>query len=71
MVSANEGHWGVGYIHSSDEVKETSNHADENVFKYEYDYTIKNYGGLNDLVVECCNFLDYMKDRPSYENNTL
>lgn len=49
-----------------DEAKETSNHADENVFEYDYDYTIKNYGGLNDLVVECCNFLDYMKDRPSY-----
>jgi hypothetical protein len=50
-----------------DEVNETSNHADANVFNYEYDYTIKNYGDLSDLVVECVNFLDYMKERESYE----
>ena len=50
-----------------DETSETSNHADANVFDYEYDYTVKNYGDLSDLVVECVAFLDYMKERPSYE----
>ena len=50
-----------------DEVNETSNHADANVFEYEYDYTVKNYGDLSDLIVECVNFLDYMKERESYE----
>lgn len=50
-----------------DEVNETSNHADANVFNYEYDYTIKNYGDLSDLVVECVNFLDYMKERDCFE----
>jgi hypothetical protein len=49
-----------------DEVNETSNHADANVFEYEYDYTIKNYGDLSDLVVECVGFLDYMKEREPY-----
>lgn len=49
-----------------DEANETSNHADANVFEYEYDYTIKNYGGLNDLVIECEAFLDYMKNREAY-----
>lgn len=49
-----------------DEVNETSNHADANVFDYEYDYTIKNYGDLSDLVVECVGFLDYMKERDCY-----
>jgi hypothetical protein len=50
-----------------DEVNETSNHADANVFDYEYDYTIKNYGDISDLVVECVNFLDYMKERDCFE----
>ena len=49
-----------------DETNVTSNHADADVFKYEYDYTIKNYGELSDLVVECLGFLDYMKERESY-----
>lgn len=49
-----------------DEANETSNHADANVFEYEYDYTIKNYGDLSDLVVECVGFLDYMKEREPY-----
>lgn len=49
-----------------DEANETSNHADANVFNYEYDYTIKNYGDLSDLVVECVGFLDYMKEREPY-----
>lgn len=49
-----------------DEVNKTSNHADANVFEYEYDYTIKNYGDLSDLVVECIGFLDFMKEREPY-----
>ena len=49
-----------------DENIETSNHADANVFDYEYDYVVKNYGDLSDLVVECVNFLDYMKEREPY-----
>ena len=32
-----------------------------------YDYIVKNYGDVSDLVVECVNFLDFMKERPSYE----
>lgn len=51
-----------------DEVNKTSNHADANVFEYEYDYTIKNYGDLSDLVTECVGFLDFMKERESYDN---
>ena len=50
-----------------DEMNETSNHADANVFEYEYDYTIKNYGDLSDLVVECAGFLDFMKERDYFE----
>lgn len=49
-----------------DETNVTSNHADADVFNYEYDYIIKNYGDLSDLVVECVGFLDYMKERESY-----
>lgn len=52
-----------------DEVNETSNHADADVFEYEYDYTIKNYGDLSDLVAECVGFLDFMKERESYVGN--
>lgn len=52
-----------------DETSETSNHADANVFDYEYDYTIKNYGDLSDLTVECIAFLDYMKERNFYVGN--
>lgn len=52
-----------------DEVNETSNHADADVFEYEYDYTIKNYGDLSDLVVECEAFLDFMKEREPYVGN--
>ena len=50
-----------------DETNVTSNHADEDVFKYEYDYIVKNYGDLSDLVVECVSFLDYMKERDCFE----
>ena len=50
-------------------MNETSNHADANVFEYEYDYTIKNYGELSDLVTECVGFLDFMKEREPYAGN--
>ena len=52
-----------------DKTSETSNHADANVFDYEYDYVIKNYGDLSDLVAECVGFLDYMKERNFYVGN--
>lgn len=50
-----------------DKVAKTSNHADANVFDYEYDYIVKNYGDISDLVVECINFLDFMKERDCFE----
>lgn len=52
-----------------DEVVETSNHADAEVFNYEYDYTIKNYGTLEDLQNEVHYFLEYMKEREFYFGN--
>ena len=52
-----------------DEVVETSNHADAEVFNYEYDYTIKNYGTLEDLQNEVHYFLKYMKGREFYFGN--
>ena len=52
-----------------DEIVETSNHADAEVFNYEYDYTIKNYGTLEDLQMEVVRFLEYMKGREFYFGN--
>lgn len=52
-----------------DEVVETSNHADAEVFNYEYDYTLKNYGSLDDLRIEVHHFLEYMKEREFYFGN--
>ena len=52
-----------------DEVVKTSNHADAEVFNYEYDYTIKNYGTLEDLQIEVSRFLEYMKGREFYFGN--
>ena len=52
-----------------DEIVETSNHADAEVFNYEYDYTIKNYGTLEDLQNEVHCFLEYMKEREFYFGN--
>lgn len=52
-----------------DEIVETSNHADAEVFNYEYDYTIKNYGTLEDLRMEVIHFLEYMKEREFYFGN--
>lgn len=41
-----------------DEKLETSNHADENVFNYEYDYVIENDGDLGKLKDEAQRFLN-------------
>ena len=41
-----------------DEDVETSNHADENVFDYEYDYVIENNGSLYHLEDEAQRFLN-------------
>lgn len=41
-----------------DENLETSNHADENVFEYEYDYIIWNDGDLKDLEYKVRKFID-------------
>lgn len=46
---------------------ETSNHADAEVFYFDYDYVILNNGSVSDLNVEARKFLEYMKERPSYE----
>lgn len=50
-----------------DETSETSNHADANVFNYKYDYIVRNYGNIDDLIIECTYFLNYMKERNYFE----
>ena len=40
------------------ESEETSNHADADVFNFNYDYTITNNGSLSDLEKTAVNFLD-------------
>ncbi|MBQ5474748.1 MAG: hypothetical protein IIT65_08585 [Lachnospiraceae bacterium] len=45
-----------------DEDSETSNHADQNVFEYEYDYTIWNNGDLKDLEYKAKKFIDLICD---------
>ena len=41
-----------------DEEVETSNHADENVFNYEYDWTVNNDGDLTELYEEAKRFVN-------------
>lgn len=43
-----------------DEEIKTSNHADENVFNYEYDWVINNDGTLNDLHESAERFLNWI-----------
>lgn len=43
-------------------IVQTSNHADENVYNYEYDYTIWNNEGLNELKESAINFLKEIKN---------
>ena len=50
-----------------DEMTETSNHADANVFDYEYDYVVKNYGDLEILHQEADAFLEFLKERDCFE----
>lgn len=43
-----------------DEEAETSNHADAQVFEYEYDWVINNDGTLNDLQASANSFLNWI-----------
>lgn len=43
-----------------DEEIETSNHADENVFNYDYDWVINNNGTINDLHGEVERFINWL-----------
>ena len=51
------------------ENKETSNHADSEVFNYDYDLNIYNEYGLDELKILAENFIEYMKKEevPHYE----
>lgn len=52
-----------------DENIETSNHADAEVFNYEYDYVVQNSGNIQRLRYEAGIFLNYMKGVKPYEYN--
>ena len=49
-----------------DEVQETSNESDANVFNYDYDFEVKNYGDLEFLRQEAYRFIDFMKEKEFY-----
>jgi hypothetical protein len=51
------------------ETAETSNHADANVFDYDYDLEITNEFGLDELQMMADAFIEYMKKEevPHYE----
>lgn len=49
-----------------DEVQEFSNKSDANVLNYEYDFVVKNYGGIENLRAEAYRFLAYMKEKEFY-----
>ena len=53
------------------EDNETSNHADANVFNYEYDLTIYNNSDIIDLEKKAKDFIKYMRGAPHYEYNGL
>ena len=53
------------------EDNETSNHADANVFNYEYDLTIENNSDIINLEMKAKDFINYMRGRPHYEYNGL
>lgn len=46
---------------------ETSNHADANVFNYNYDLTIHNNSDIIDLENKAKKFIEYMRGAPHYE----
>ena len=50
---------------------ETSNHADANVFNYNYDLTIENNSDIIDLEKKAKDFINYMRGAPHYEYNGL
>ena len=49
---------------ASAEEAEASNHADRNVFDYDYDYVYRNEGDLAQLEREAINFTNWIKDKP-------
>ena len=51
-----------------DEEIETSNHADEGVFNYNYDLTIYNNSDIIDLEKKAKDFISYMRGAPHYVN---
>ena len=51
-----------------DEVQETSNESDANVFDYNYDFEVKNYGDLNFLQLEAQRFIEFMKEKKHYDD---
>ena len=51
------------------EGNETSNHADANVFNYEYDLTIYNNSDIIDLEKKAKDFINYMRGAPHYEHD--
>ena len=51
-----------------DEDTETANHADANVFNYEYDLTIENNSDIIDLSKKAKDFINYMRGAPHYVN---
>ena len=51
------------------EGNETSNHADANVFNYEYDLTIENNSDIIDLEKKAKDFITYMRGAPYYEHD--
>ena len=50
-----------------DELGETSNHADKDVFNYNYDLTIWNNSDIINLEKKAKDFMKYMKGAPQYE----
>ena len=51
------------------EDNETSNHADANVFNYEYDLIIYNNSDIIDLEKKAKDFIEYMRGAPHYEHD--
>ena len=52
---------------AGDEIVETSNQSDNNVFDYNYDLTIWNNFDIMDLQEKAKDFMRYMKGAPQYE----
>ena len=51
------------------ENNEVSNHADADVFYYDYDLTIENNSDIIDLEKKAKDFINYMRGRPHYEHD--